>query len=234
MHRRAKRTLATRGAPASLSRMNDDRSLISLLAGRGLVLAAALLAASCGGGGDAAATAPAAVSAAAVAASGPAVAASGPAPTGAASATGSTCGVADFAATALARLNQMRAAGADCRSSGRFAPAASLGWSASLTQAAERHSQDMVAHDFFAHTGADGSTLADRVNATGYAWRTLGENIAAGQVGIEAALGGWLASDGHCANLMNPDFTEIGLVCVAGNANTRYATYWTMDLARAR
>lgn len=148
--------------------------------------------------------------------------------------TGSTCGIADFAATALARINQLRAAGADCRTGGSFAPAAALTWSALLTQAAEAHSQDMVANNFFSHTGSSGSTLADRVNATGYTWSGLGENIAAGYPGLDAVLTGWMASDGHCANLMDPSFNQVGLVCVPGTAANTYDTYWTMDLARSR
>ncbi len=179
-------------------------------------MVAMLLAACGGGGGDAPAPAAAAAPA-------------GPVPVAA-----STCGISDFATTALARMNQARAAGADCRTGGQFAPAAALAWSAPLTQAAERHSQDMVARNFFSHTGSDGSTLTVRVNATGYAWSNLGENIAAGYSGVNNVMTGWMASDGHCANLMNPAFTEVGLVCVAGTAATAYNSYWTMDLGRSR
>lgn len=128
----------------------------------------------------------------------------------------------------------MRAAGADCRTGGRFAPAGALTWNARLTQAADAHTRDMVSANFFSHTGSTGSTLSSRVNATGYAWSSLGENIAAGYVGIEAVLTGWMASDGHCANLMNPNFTEVGLVCVNGTSANPYSNYWTMDLGRPR
>ena len=103
-----------------------------------------------------------------------------------------------------------------------------------LTQSAEVQSQDMVTNNFFSHTGSNGSTLSSRVNATGYAWSSLGENIAAGYPGLEAVLTGWMASDGHCANLMNPNFNQIGLVCVAGTSSTTYNNYWTMDIARSR
>jgi uncharacterized protein YkwD len=182
---------------------------LTSFAARAAGLFAATLLAACGGGGDAA----------------PAAVAGASAPVAA-----STCGLTDFAATALARMNQLRAAGADCRTKGQFAPAAALTWNTLLTQAAERHSQDMVAKNFFAHTGSDGSTLGDRVTATGYVWSNLGENIAAGYSGIDKVMSGWMASDGHCANLMDPAFTEVGLVCVAGSATTTYSSYWTMDL----
>lgn len=148
--------------------------------------------------------------------------------------TGSTCSIADFAATALARINQLRAAGANCGSAGVFPAAAALSWSALLTQSAEVHSQDMVAKNFFSHAGSSGSTLANRIDATGYAWRSIGENIAAGYPGLEAVLTGWMASEGHCANIMNPNFNQVGLVCVASTASTTYNNYWTMDLATSR
>ena len=92
----------------------------------------------------------------------------------------------------------------------------------------------MVANNFFAHTGSNGSTLATRVDATGYAWSALGENIAAGYNGLDAVLAGWMASPGHCANIMNANFNQVGLVCVNGTASTTYNNYWTMDLARSR
>ena len=148
--------------------------------------------------------------------------------------TGSTCGIPDFATSALARINQLRAAGADCRTKGSFAPTAALTWSALLTQAAEVESQDMAANNFFSHTGSNGSTPDTRVDATGYTWSNLGENIAGGYPTIDAVMTGWMASDGHCANLMNPNFDQVGLVCVPGTAADTYGTYWTMDLARSR
>ena len=90
----------------------------------------------------------------------------------------------------------------------------------------------MVANNFFSHTSHDGRTLSNRLAEVSYTWSNIGENIAAGQVGVNAAMSAWEGSAGHCANLMNPNFTQIGLVCVMGNANTTYGTYWTMDLAK--
>jgi uncharacterized protein YkwD len=147
-------------------------------------------------------------------------------------ASASTCGLADFQASALARVNQYRAAGASCGTAGPFAPSAALRWNAALTQAAEVHSQDMKANNFFSHTGFTGSTLAQRINATGYAWSAIAENIAAGQITMNQVIDGWMGSDGHCANLMNPNLIDIGLVCVAGAAGNAYTTYWTMDLGK--
>ena len=172
-----------------------------------------------GGGGSDAATPPAAAAA--------------PAPATPTSA-GATCGIGDFAAAALARINAVRAAGANCHTDGVFAPAAALTWNAKLTDAASAHSADMAAKGYFSHTSADGRTMSARVDATGYLWSGLGENIAAGYVGIDSVMNGWVASDGHCANLMNPGFTEVGLACVPGTSGSTYNTYWTMDLGKPR
>ncbi len=103
-----------------------------------------------------------------------------------------------------------------------------------MHQAASAHSQDMVSRSFFSHTGSNGSSPGQRVTATGYVWTTVGENIAAGYGSVAAAVDGWAASPGHCANLMNPNFTQLGIACVPGAAGNPYRTYWTMKLARPR
>ena len=113
-----------------------------------------------------------------------------------------------------------------------FAATSALLWNDALTQAAEVHSQDMKVNNFFSHTGSGGSTLTQRINATGYAWSAIAENIAAGQTTMNQAIDSWLASDGHCANIMNPNLVDMGLVCVAGTSSNIYTTYWTMDLGR--
>ena len=134
----------------------------------------------------------------------------------------------------LAAVNARRRAGATCGSEGAFPPAADLTWNAALTQAAVGHSDDMVTHNFFSHTGSDGSTLGSRATAAGYTWSALGENIAAGQGTVAEVVDGWMKSDGHCANLMNANYRDIGVACVAGNSGTTYRTYWTQDFGKSR
>jgi uncharacterized protein YkwD len=145
-----------------------------------------------------------------------------------------TCNLSNFYADAMARINALRAKGANCGTMGQFAPAPALTWSPKLAQSALRHSNDMATKVFFSHTGSDGSTLGPRVTDTGYLWNLLGENIAAGQFTVNLAMDDWTDSDGHCANLMNPSFTEVGLVCVASTVRGSYGNYWTMDLGRPR
>ena len=50
-----------------------------------------------------------------------------------------------------------------------------------LSNAAQGHSNDQAAASTMTHTGAGGTDAGDRIAATGYAWRTWGENVAAGQ-----------------------------------------------------
>ncbi|RZL35390.1 MAG: CAP domain-containing protein, partial [Rubrivivax sp.] len=105
---------------------------------------------------------------------------------------------------------------------------------AQLTQAAVAHSDDMVAKNFFDHVGSNGSTLGTRVTAAGYTWSSVGENIAAGQTSVAEVVDGWMKSEGHCANLMNAGFRDIGVACVAGGASNTYRTYWTQDFGTPR
>lgn len=186
-----------------------------------MALSASLLAACGGGGGDAAAstTEPATSPAPAQAASAP-------------DSTAATCGLPNFNADALAKINAFRSMPRTCGTKGRFPAVPALRWNSQLQQSATGHSRDMAANNYFSHTGLDGLGVDKRVEAAGYAWRAVGENIAAQPATVAEVMAGWQASDGHCANLMNPDFTEVGLACVPGTATSRYATYWTMNLGR--
>ncbi len=73
------------------------------------------------------------------------------------------------------------------------------------SQSAEGQSRDMVANNFFSHTGSNGSTLLGRVAATGYTWSSLRENIAGGYPTIDAVMTGWRASDGPLREPDEPD-----------------------------
>ena len=156
------------------------------------------------------------------------------APTPSTAGTRATCNLPDFASELLAQVNALRAAGASCGSEGSFPAAAPLAWNAMLTQAALAHSDDMVAFDFFSHTGSDGSTAGQRATAAGYIWQAAGENIAAGQRNVAAVMASWMASPGHCANIMRASYRDIGVACVNGGASNSYRTYWTMTLGLAR
>ncbi|MEU1303175.1 CAP domain-containing protein [Streptomyces shenzhenensis] len=93
-----------------------------------------------------------------------------------------------------------------------------------LTAAAQAHSADMVARDFYSHTSPEGSQPWDRAAAAGSRRRTIGENIACGQRSAAEVVEGWMNSPGHRANILKPDFTHIGVGFVGGG---RTGTYWT-------
>lgn len=196
--------------------MNKKLQQLALLSG--LVALAG-----CGGGGsDTAAPAPAPVTAPA------------PAPSPPTAGTRATCNLANFQAELLALANAYRAAGANCGSEGNFPAATALAWNAALTQASLVHSDDMVSGNFFSHTGSDGSSAGQRATAAGYLWQAWGENIAAGQGTVAEVMAGWMASPGHCANLMHAGFRDIGVACVSGGAGNSYRSYWTMTLGTPR
>jgi len=136
-----------------------------------------------------------------------------------------TASAPELQASILGLLNEARASVRHCGGT-EYAAAAPLVWNDSLANAASIHSNDMALHNFFSHTGSDGSSVAQRVDAQGYRWRTVGENIAAGQPNSEAVLDSWLNSPGHCKNIMNPRFTETAVVCVE-NSDSQYDQYWT-------
>lgn len=129
----------------------------------------------------------------------------------------------------LTLVNNARAAPHDCGSTS-YPAAAPLAWNCLLEEAALGHSTSMAQNDFFSHTGLDGSSPGDRISAVGYVWRTYGENIAAGYGDAQAAMDGWMASAGHCANLMSARFTEMGAGMASDSAST-YGLYWTQDFA---
>ena len=144
-----------------------------------------------------------------------------------------SCGLAGFRDEALRLINERRAAGASCGSEGSFPPAGAIAWNDALTQAAYAHSKDMAERNYFSHTSPEGGTLTTRVEATGYAWSSIGENIAAGYTTVAAVVSGWMSSPGHCRNIMSGGFREIGMAC-ARNGASQYGLYYTLDLATPR
>lgn len=91
----------------------------------------------------------------------------------------------------------------------------------------------MATNNYFSHTGLDGRTASQRIAAEGYAWSWVGDNIAAGQTSVSAVMSGWLASAGHCANIMRAEYQDVGVSRVQ-RSSTTYGRYCTMTLARPR
>jgi len=93
-----------------------------------------------------------------------------------------------------------------------------------LASAAQAHSADMVARDFYSHTAPDGSKPWDRAAAAGFTGRTVGENIACGQRSAAEVVQGWMNSPGHRANILKPAFDRLGVGLAGGG---RAGLYWT-------
>jgi uncharacterized protein YkwD len=134
----------------------------------------------------------------------------------------------------LDAVNQARSEGRMCGAV-RYDAAPPVEWNDTLAMAAYLHSFDMATHQFFSHVGSDGSSPGDRIAREGYAWTSYGENIAVNYPTVSSVVLGWLGSDGHCRNLMDPDFRDIGAAYSEGPyLGSPSARYWTFDLAAPR
>lgn len=133
----------------------------------------------------------------------------------------------------LAEVNAARAVPRACGAQ-RFAAAPPLRWNGSLGDAALAHSSDMATRRYFDHRGKDGSQAAERAQRAGYSWRRIGENIAFGQRSPREAVAGWLESPGHCANIMNRDFTEMGAAYGVTPERRTGIVYWTQVFGTPR
>ena len=153
----------------------------------------------------------------------------------------------DNAATYLDAINAARSVPHHCGDEGDFPAAKPLTWNISLCLAAHEHNVDMARSGIVHrdHTGSgtlydrtaqqlhpgQGSTFSERIKANGYgSWKDLGENLTAGKT-IETAYDAvdrWLESDRHCANLMSPLYTEVGMAHLV-DRNSTYLHYWTQD-----
>ncbi len=105
-----------------------------------------------------------------------------------------------------------------------------LRWNARLAEAAWRHSREMAQHDYLGHLDRQGQTVGQRLREAGYHWSHAGENIAGQQSSGQAVVAAWMASPEHCANIMNPAFTEMG-AAYALNPAGRAVVYWSQTLA---
>ncbi|MEM8901412.1 MAG: CAP domain-containing protein [Bacteroidota bacterium] len=128
-----------------------------------------------------------------------------------------------FQSGMLEEVNKLRSEGCQCGDD-FFSPAPALSWNSQLEDAAARHTQDMAANNHFDHKGTDGSRLGDRVTDAGYRYASAGENIALGYNSIANVVKAWQESEGHCRNLMNPNFRELGAA--------EKESYWTQVFAK--
>ncbi|HEY9663494.1 MAG TPA: CAP domain-containing protein, partial [Allocoleopsis sp.] len=108
----------------------------------------------------------------------------------------------------------------------RWAGVAPLQFNTQLTAAAKTHNDLMIRFNQLDHQLPGEPSLAERVSQTGYQWSGVAENIAQGQQTPEEVVASWMQSSPHRANLLNPDYRDIG-VAFADN-------FWTQVFAKSR
>ncbi len=99
-----------------------------------------------------------------------------------------------------------------------------LRYNKDLEKAAQRHAVDMAKKNYFSHDGQDGSDLKDRVALTEYRYTNVGENLFWRTPDNDPAYAvqGWMESPGHRKNMLDQQFTEIGLGYAVDQANGKH------------
>lgn len=95
-----------------------------------------------------------------------------------------------------------------------------------LMAAAREKSQDMQSNNYFSHTSPTFGSPFDRMKALGISYKAAGENIAKGQRTPQEVVQAWMDSPGHRANILNANFTHIGVGYV------KTGNYWTQQFIK--
>lgn len=104
-----------------------------------------------------------------------------------------------------------------------------------LHRAAQDHSDDMAARDYFDHVSPEGRTVGYRVTRAGYKWQTILENLAAGMRTPREVVEGWITSPGHRRAMLEQDVTEAGIgytFLPNDGGNKQLYHYWTLNLGQ--
>ena len=134
----------------------------------------------------------------------------------------------------LEEVNVYRSQGADCRTEGSFSAADPLTMDARIRCSARYHSLWMGENDSFDHSSLGGDLGDDpfeRMERTGFAGDPVGENIAQGYETPNQVVAGWMTSDGHCANIMNPYANVIGIGYFYQQPGS-FGHLWTQNFGR--
>lgn len=122
----------------------------------------------------------------------------------------------------LYELNQLRSQGCRCGKD-YMAPAGPLVWNHTLYEVSRDYARLLFEHNWFSHISPTGKTLADRLDAIGYDWQRIGENLGRGYDDFYAVFKAWLDSPSHCKMLMDPEVTHIGM--------SKYHDYWVQSFS---
>lgn len=92
-----------------------------------------------------------------------------------------------------------------------------------LSAVAELKAEDMRDNNYFSHTSPTYGSAFDMMKQFGVSYASAGENLAKGHITSQAVMEAWMTSAGHRANILNAEYTEIGVGYVKDSAGT---TYW--------
>ncbi|HET7059990.1 MAG TPA: CAP domain-containing protein [Candidatus Saccharimonadales bacterium] len=79
-----------------------------------------------------------------------------------------------------------------------------------LSAAAQAKANDMVQHNYWAHTSPDGKTPWSFITTAGYHYQMAGENLAYGFSNAGDTVAGWMNSPTHRANILNANYKDVG------------------------
>ena len=99
-----------------------------------------------------------------------------------------------------------------------------LSFNTELSNVATLKSQDMINKNYFDHTSPTYGSPFDMMKQFNISYRTAGENIAKGQRTPAEVVNSWMNSSGHRANILNANFTDIGIGVAKSSNGT---LYWT-------
>ncbi len=92
-----------------------------------------------------------------------------------------------------------------------------------LMTAARQHSQNMARQQTLSHT-LDGKSVEARVKGLDYKYLAIGENVSFNQPDAQSVVEGWMKSPGHRANILNANYTQIGVGVTADDQGRQYFT----------
>jgi uncharacterized protein YkwD len=107
-----------------------------------------------------------------------------------------------------------------------------LSTNATLTRLAGDYACEMINGNYFEHVDpVTGSTVGSRALAANYYFKKVGENLAGGFTSPEETVAQWMDSPGHRANILDPDFIEMGAAIRTGGI---YRWYWVQEFGLPR
>jgi uncharacterized protein YkwD len=101
-----------------------------------------------------------------------------------------------------------------------------------LATAAQKHADDMLSRRYYNHLTPEGLTPRDRIEDAGLFSSLVAENIAEGEFSVAEVMDGWMKSEEHRANILNPRVTALGVGLAVGRFEDRLRLLWVQDFAR--